>query len=104
MKKTDETKFNEAVGRGGPCLAVMWAGWCAPCLAMRPAVEELADEFAGRVETLWVDVDDTPAVAARLDVRAIPCFVFMDKGCPVKSVVGVMRKDDMRECLAGLVA
>ena len=69
-----------------------WAGWCGPCHMIAPIVEEIAEEYDGRVKVAKLDVDANQDTAARFDVRSIPSLLFFKNGQLVDTVVGVVPK------------
>ena len=75
------------------------ARWCPPCRAMKPVLEVLAKEYAGRLAITEVDVDDDRGSAARYDVRSMPTFVLVRDGREVGRVVGARP----RAFLAGMI-
>src|ERR1700733_3050835 len=73
----DET-FNEVVTDSHlPVLVDIWAPWCGPCRAVSPALERLAEEFAGRIKLVKINADSAPGVSARFEARAIPTLLLM---------------------------
>lgn len=71
-----ERDFDEVVLRSPlPVLLDFGAAWCAPCRALEPVVEKLAERHAGRVRVLKIDADDSAAIAARYRVRALPTVI-----------------------------
>lgn len=74
----DDTFAEVVEGAGIPVVVDFWASWCAPCRMVTPALEQLAEEFAGRVKLVKVDVDKAPALGERFAVRAVPLLVFMN--------------------------
>jgi len=68
--------FDEALTKASkPVLVDFWAGWCAPCTAMRPVLEGMARDYSGRVNFAKVDVDRNQALAQRYGVMSISNFV-----------------------------
>jgi thioredoxin 1 len=63
-----------------PVLLDFWAPWCAPCLALMPAVVSTASLFAGRVKVAKINVDESPAMRERFGIRGIPHLVLMKNG------------------------
>ncbi len=69
-----------------------WAGWCSPCQAIAPALDELARAVDSRVVLLKVNVDESPALAARYGIRSIPTLLFFKEGTLADRVVGAAHK------------
>jgi thioredoxin 1 len=71
-----------------PVVVDFWAPWCRPCKAIRPHLEELAEENAGRVEFAGLDIDRYPEIAGRYEVLSIPTVILFENGAPQATVVG----------------
>jgi len=71
-----------------PVFVDFWAEWCAPCRAMSPAVDRLADEFDSKLKVLKINTSDNPEVPARYGITAIPTFLIIKGGEVVKQLVG----------------
>ena len=82
----------EVLHNSQPVLVDFWAAWCGPCHVMGPVIDELAEEFAGRVTVGKVNVDDAPHLAAQYDIRSIPTFLVFRDGRVVDRAVGVVPK------------
>jgi thioredoxin 1 len=67
-----------------------WAEWCGPCRAIAPVLEELVEASEGRITLLKVNVDESPALAARYEIRSIPTLLFFREGAVVDRVVGAV--------------
>ena len=77
-----------------PKLWDFWATWCGPCKEMKPTIEALEKEYAGRIEIRSIDVDQNKDLAQKFKVEAIPTLVFLDaKGNELSRIVGLVPSD-----------
>jgi thioredoxin 1 len=96
---SDENFESLVLKSSTPVLVDFWAPWCGPCLAIAPALEALAGEFAGRVTIAKMNVDENAHVPAQFAVRSIPFLVLFKDGKPVDQVVGAVPKPRLAEML-----
>ncbi|HUT97914.1 MAG TPA: thioredoxin [bacterium] len=89
---TDDNFTAEVEAQDGAALVDFWAPWCGPCLAISQAVDEIAEEYQGRLKVVRLNVDENPNVAAKFGIRAIPTLLFFKKGEVVRQVVGAQPK------------
>jgi thioredoxin 1/putative thioredoxin len=80
-----------------PVLLQFTADWCQPCKTIAPDVEAFADEMAGKVKVVKVDIDRSPIIARQLRVQSVPTFMLFAQGRIADAVVGAIRKKQMRE-------
>jgi thioredoxin 1 len=95
-----DKNFAQAVLKAkNPVMVDFWAPWCAPCYAIAPILEELATEYEGQVEFARLNVDDSPKAAATYNIMAIPTLLLFKGGKPVKQMVGLRPKRELKEYL-----
>ena len=92
---TTDNWNQDVLGSDKPVLVDFWAAWCGPCRMVAPIIEEVADEFAGRVIVGKVNVDDHPAVAGKYQVMSIPTLAIFKNGELVDKSVGFRGKADL---------
>lgn len=96
---TDASFADEVEAASGLVVVDFWAPWCGPCRAVAPVIEQLAQEYAGRVRFAKLNVDESPRTAARYGIRSIPTIGVFRDGEPVDGVVGAVP----RQQLAGMI-
>ena len=89
---TDATFDAEVRQSEIPVVVDFWAEWCGPCKQIGPALEELSEEYAGRVKIVKVNVDDNPDSPAQMGVRGIPALFLFKDGQVVSNKVGAAPK------------
>lgn len=89
---TDGNFQSEIVENDGLSMVDFWAAWCGPCRIIAPFVEQIADEYSGRVTVGKLDVDSNQRTAAQFNVRSIPTVLFFKGGQVVDQVIGAVPK------------
>lgn len=97
IEVTDQTFESEIGSAGGLAMVDFWAAWCGPCRMVAPVVEQLAQEYAGRMKVGKLDVDDNPKTTQRYNVRSIPSILFFKDGEHVDTVVGAVPKPQLEK-------
>jgi thioredoxin len=87
---TSETFDREVLQSDRPVVVDFYADWCGPCKMLAPAFERMAEENAGRVKFVKVNVDEENGLAARYGISGIPTLVFFKNGQVADSVVGLL--------------
>jgi len=92
---TDENFTSEVEQHSGLAVVDFWATWCGPCRMIAPILEQLSEEFEGRVKVTKLDVDANQRTAMRFDARSIPTLVVLSGGRVVDRFVGALPKSDL---------
>jgi len=89
---TDSDFEQEVLESDTPVLVDFWAEWCAPCKMVAPVLDDLAEEYEGKIKFTKVDVDTNPETAMKYGIRSIPTLLVFKGGSPVDQVVGAVPK------------
>ncbi|MBQ0797037.1 thioredoxin [Zhongshania sp.] len=97
IKKLEEQNFSEAISNtSGAVLVDFWAEWCGPCKMMNPVLENLAGELDGAVAIAKLNVDDSPEIAQRYNVRGIPTLLLFNNGELVAQRTGAASQQQVK--------
>lgn len=88
----DEQTFNQIIGGETPVLVDFWAEWCGPCRMVAPVLDQLADEYEGKVTICKLNVDENQATAFQYQVQSIPTFILFKNGQVADRMMGAMPK------------
>jgi len=86
----------EVLKSATPVLVDFWAEWCGPCKMIAPVLDELAEEYSGKVRIAKVNIDDEPGLASNYGVRAIPTLLLFQHGEVAEQIVGLRSKRDLK--------
>ncbi|MGN1228606.1 MAG: thioredoxin [Prevotella sp.] len=86
-----------------PLVIDFWATWCGPCRMVAPIIEELANEYEGKVTVGKCDVEEADDIAAEFGIRNIPTIVFMKDGKILDKIVGAASKSKIEEKIKALI-
>ena len=93
-----DTNFDQEVLKSDvPVLVDFTATWCGPCRQIAPLVEQLADEYAGRLKVAKVDIDEAPATAQRYGIRGVPTLYVFKGGELVGQQMGAVPKSTIQQ-------
>ncbi len=105
MVTLTEANFAEEVLQSPvPVLVDFWAEWCGPCKMIAPILEEIAQEYDGRVKIGKVNIDDQQSLATQHGIRAIPTLLLFKNGEVADQIVGLRSKRDLKANLDRVVA
>jgi len=97
---TSDSTFDADVLKSDiPVLVDFWAPWCGPCRMVAPVVEELSNEYDGKVKFVKLNTDDNPGISAKFGIRSIPTLLIFKGGEAVGQVVGFRPKSDLAKHL-----
>ena len=94
---TDSNFQAEAIEKGGVSVVDFWAEWCGPCRMITPIIEELSNDYSGKVTVGKLNVDHNPQVSSNYGVRSIPTILILKDGEIVDKQVGVTTKTALAE-------
>ena len=98
-----DANFAELVEGDKPLVVDFWAEWCTPCRMIGPFIEELANEYEGKVAIGKLNVDENDAVTAQFGIRNIPTVLFFKNGELVDKHVGAAQKSALEEKIKALL-
>ncbi|MCC6962858.1 MAG: thioredoxin [candidate division Zixibacteria bacterium] len=94
---SDATFENEVIKSGVPVIVDFWAEWCGPCRMIAPILDQLSEEYSGKLKVVKVDVDANGRTAMQYSVMSIPTLLFFKNGKVQDQVVGALPKKMLQE-------
>jgi thioredoxin 1 len=101
---TQESFAQQVLQSPVPVLVDFWAEWCGPCKMIAPLLDELADEYEGKVKVGKVNIDEQQSLAAEYGIRAIPTLLLFSKGQVADQMVGAKSRRDFKASLDRVAA
>ncbi|MBO8130005.1 MAG: thioredoxin [Candidatus Marinimicrobia bacterium] len=86
-----------------PVLVDFWAEWCAPCRRLAPIIEELANEYAGKIKVGKVNVEEESELAQQFGIRSIPTLIIFKDGKPANQLIGLQPKSEISKVIDQLI-
>lgn len=93
----DDENAKELIASGKPVVIDFWATWCGPCRSMAPIIDELAQEYEGKVTIGKYNVDDNTDLSSDYGIMSLPTFLFFKNGERVDKLVGSQKKADLQK-------
>ena len=103
VEVTDANFEAEVIKSTQPVLVDFWAPWCGPCRMVAPIVDELSDEYDGRVKFVKLNTDDNVKTASAYGIRSIPTLLVFKDGEVAGQIVGFRPKSDLKQRLDAVV-
>lgn len=100
VKVTDENFETEVLGSPQPVLLDFSATWCGPCKQLEPIVEQVAEEYAGKLKVGAIDIEESPGAAVRFGIMSVPTLVLIKNGQVNGQVTGAMPKTKLTDWIA----
>jgi thioredoxin 1 len=92
---TDSTFEQEVLNSEIPVLLDYWAEWCGPCKMIAPILDDIADEYSGKIKVAKLNIDENPGTPAKFGVRGIPTLMIFKSGSIEATKVGAMSKSQL---------
>lgn len=86
-----------------PVLVDFWAAWCGPCRMLAPVIDQLAEQYAGKVKVVKLNVDENPEISGRYQILSIPTVYIFKNGSKAGELIGVRPKQSFEEVLNKLI-
>lgn len=97
MKEISKENFErEVLQSRTPVLVDFWAPWCGPCMVVGPVLEKLSSEYTNKLMFSKLNVDDNQEIAAKYDVRGIPCMIVFKNGDEADRIIGAYSEAQLR--------
>ena len=94
---SDDTFEENVIKKGQPIIVDFWAEWCGPCKQIGPILEEISDEYSGKITIGKLDVDENPETPGKFQIRGIPTMLLFNNGELIVTKVGMSSKADLTE-------
>jgi len=98
---SDQTFEDEVLKSDPPVLVDYWAEWCGPCKMIAPILDEIAQEYGGRLKVAKLNIDDNPATPPRYGIRGIPTLMLFKNGNVEATKVGALSKSQLTAFIDG---
>ncbi len=98
VKVIDKNGFeNEVLKSERPAVVDFWASWCGPCKMLAPLIEQLSEEYEGKIDFYKLNIDENPEIAMEYKIMSIPTVMVFDGGAPEGKLVGYREKGEYAE-------
>ena len=98
---SDDTFEQDVLKSAQPVLIDYWAEWCGPCKMIAPVLEEIAEEYSGKITVAKLNIDDNPATPPKYGIRGIPTLMLFKNGNVEATKVGAVSKSQLTAFIDG---
>lgn len=104
MLELDDATFESTIkGSDIPVIVDFSATWCGPCQRLKPIIEELSNEYDGKVKIAKLDIDSSPNTPTAFGIMSVPTILFFKDGEKVDQSIGLQSKDSLKKKIDGLI-
>ena len=97
IKVTDQSFQTDVLDSKTPVVVDFWAEWCGPCRMIAPSLEELSNEYDGKLTVAKINIDENPQTPTKYGVRGIPTLMIFQGGQVAATKVGALPKSKIKE-------
>ncbi|OBT12916.1 thioredoxin [Vibrio sp. UCD-FRSSP16_10] len=99
LQLADDSFESDVIEAAGPVLVDFWAEWCGPCKMIAPILNEISEEYAGKLTIGKLNIDHNPATPPKYGIRGIPTLLLFKDGAVAATKVGALSKTQLKEFL-----
>lgn len=99
LQLTDDSFQNDVLNAAGPVLVDFWAEWCGPCKMIAPILDEISEEYQGKITIGKLNIDQNPTTPQQFGIRGIPTLLLFKDGGVAATKVGALSKTQLKEFL-----
>ncbi len=104
IEVTSQSWDQEVAKSSTPVMVDFWADWCGPCKMIAPTIEELAEEYSGKLKVCKLNTDKSPDIASQYQIMGIPSLLFFNGGKLIDKIVGAASKKQFKEKIDAILS